>query len=327
MASRPKSKASSAIKTIALTGGTGFIGRHIIEVAREKGIIVRALTRRRLPAKAGVNWVLGDMSSTKALAKLIDGADAIIHTAGLTKALSWENFEKTNVGGSANLAQAIVDNRHEKPLHTLLLSSLSAREPQLSDYARSKSLSEQVMQLLLSEGKDTPLTILRPPAVYGPMDQEILPLIKTMKNGRVFIPANRTNRFSMIYAKDLAHAALACLGQKAAFAQCYELDDGAENGYIMEDLSQIAAEIFERPINSTIIPAWALKGFGHLVNLWALIKRQPQMLTRLKVNELLHNDWVAKNNKLNDTKFWQAEVKLDEGLDSTINWYKNQRLL
>ena len=244
----------------------------------------------------------------------------------MVKALSWNDFERINVEGSANLAQAILAQNTNDPLHTIHFSSLAAREPHLSHYARSKNLSEQVMQGLLG-GSDTPITILRPPAVYGPMDTELFPIIKSIGKGILPIPASKNNRFSMIYATDLANAALCAISQEQAYGQCYELDDGNAQGYKMEELGEIAANIFNRPVRNVIIPAWVLKTIGVMGSATATITRKPTMLSHLKANELSHPNWVASDNRMNDAEFWQAETNLKQGLESAINWYKKERLL
>ncbi len=313
-------------KTIALTGSTGFIGQHIIHQARLMGFDIKALCRQPQPEQDGVTWVSGDLHNIDALKELVSGVDAVIHTAGLVKALSWNDFERINVEGSANLAQAILAQNTNDPLHTIHFSSLAAREPHLSHYARSKNLSEQVMQGLLG-GSDTPITILRPPAVYGPMDTELFPIIKSIGKGILPIPASKNNRFSMIYATDLANAALCAISQEQAYGQCYELDDGNAQGYKMEELGEIAANIFNRPVRNVIIPAWVLKTIGVMGSATATITRKPTMLSHLKANELSHPNWVASDNRMNDAEFWQAETNLKQGLESAINWYKKERLL
>jgi nucleoside-diphosphate-sugar epimerase len=316
-----------AIKTIALTGSTGFIGQHIIQQARLMGFNIKALCRQPQAAQTGVTWVIGDLHNTAALKALVSGVDGIIHTAGLVKALNWDEFERINIEGSANLAKAILNlNTKTKP-HTVHFSSLAAREPQLSNYARSKNLSEQVMQALLGVDENTPLTILRPPAVYGPLDKELLPIIKAIKNGFLPILGDKENRFSMIYATDLAIASLKSLWQVEAYGQNYELDDGNIAGYKMEEFGAIASDIFARPLRKILIPNWFLKTIGYIGNVKASITRTPSMLTSLKANELSHPNWVCAHNRLNSTSFWQAETSLRHGLEKSINWYKKERHL
>lgn len=316
-----------SFKTIALTGSTGFIGQHIIHQARLMGFSIKALCRKPQPQIEGVSWVVGDLHDMNALNTLVSDVDCVIHTAGLVKALNWNEFERINIEGTANLAQSILALKKSSPVHMVHFSSLAAREPHLSHYARSKNLSEQVLIRLLGQNENTPTTILRPPAVYGPSDKELLPIIKSIGKGLLPIPGNKNNRFSMIYATDLADAALQSLSQTAAYGQCFELDDGKADGYTMEELGLVAADIFNKPVRKVTIPPWFLKTVGIFGNISGFITRRPSMLTSLKANELSHPNWVCAHNRLNETKIWQAQTELGAGLKQTINWYKEQSLL
>src|SRR3954462_770091 len=185
---------SRKIRTLAGTGGTGFVGSHLLRLALGQGYDVRALTRGWKPPEDEIAWVDGALDRPETLQKLATGADAVIHIAGLLTARDRGDFEQVNVGGTANIIDAARKAGVKRFIH---VSSLAAREPELSDYGWSKARSEQVVG---ARGLDW--TIVRPPAVYGPGDRETLELFKMAKRGLVFLPP--AGRMSVIEVSDLS---------------------------------------------------------------------------------------------------------------------------
>ena len=147
---------------LAITGGTGFVGSHVIDAALAAGHQVQALTRREQPQRDGLTWVAGDLASRDALKRLVEGADAVIHVAGTISARTAEGFEAGNVTGTLAMLAAATAGGLRRFVH---VSSLAAREPRLSLYGASKARAEELVR---SSGLDW--AIVRPPAVYGPGD-------------------------------------------------------------------------------------------------------------------------------------------------------------
>lgn len=191
----------TALPTLAVTGGTGFVGSHLLTAARAAGCQVRALTRGWRPSQPGIEWIEGTLDRPDSLIALCDQADAVIHIAGLINAPDRAGFEAVNVGGTA----AMVDAAHAAGVRRFLhISSLAAREPELSDYGWSKARSERVVA---ASGLDW--TIIRPPAVYGPGDRETFELFRMAKRGLVALPPK--GRFSVLHVEDLCRLLLALL--------------------------------------------------------------------------------------------------------------------
>ena len=322
MAKYPKKK-----HTIALTGATGFVGKHFIEMALLEGFSIRALTRNPQDDKVGVTWVEGDLANSKSISSLVKGTDTIVHLAGVVKSLNWKGFEEDNVKGTRKLCGAVKATfaKIKKKPNIIIVSSMTARAPWLSYYSASKRLAENEAQILLSE--NFKLSILRPPAVYGPGDAEILQLFKSFKIGFAPSIGMGGNRFSMIFVEDLAHAIISLSNPQPTSNQIYELDDGAENGYNMKDIAQIAECIFSRKIKMLPIPPFLLSLGGYINSAFAKVIHKPAMLTHLKANEIRHNDWVAKTNKLNGLNNWSPKTSISEGFKKTISWYKSENLL
>ena len=171
---------------IALTGATGFIGNRIARRLVADGCKLQALTRttsdRSRLSGLNIHWVEGALEDLDSLKRLVNGVDAVIHCAGAVRGATQAHFDRLNVDGAARLVQA-VSEQHPVP-RFLLISSLAAREPEISPYASSKRQGEVV---LAAKSGQIPWTVLRPPAVYGPGDREMLPLMQWMLRGIAFI--------------------------------------------------------------------------------------------------------------------------------------------
>jgi nucleoside-diphosphate-sugar epimerase len=301
----------------AITGATGFIGAVITRQLQQSGWAVRALVRapgagRRLEAR-GIQVVPGALSDPAALAALVTGVDAVIHCAGAVRGANWADFAAVNVDGTANLLQAL-DGRSAA---VVLLSSLAAREPGLSHYARSKRTMEDLLQ---GAGAPGECLVLRPPAVYGPGDRELMPLFNAMARGFAPLPAPQGARASMLYVDDLARAVLAWLMQARRSSGTFELHDGQPGGYSWEEIVGIAESLLGRRIRKLRLPDWLLGNWAGANLGLARVLRYAPMLTPGKLRELRHPDWVCDNASLRAVLDWQPRVRLREGLQLTCGW-------
>src|SRR6478735_5900674 len=190
---------------LAVTGGTGFVGAHLLDVALAAGHSVKALTRRPQGARAGVEWVSGDLADRGALEQLVGDADALIHLAGVITAPNSAAFELGNVAGTLSMLAAATAGGVHRFVH---VSTLAAREPKLSLYGGSKRKAED---LVMSSGLDW--AVVRPPAVYGPGDTETLELFRMAKLGLMLMPPK--GRVSLLHVHDLARLLLALAADAA----------------------------------------------------------------------------------------------------------------
>ena len=310
-------------RTAAVTGATGFIGGHVVEALARAGWRVRVLTRRipRFPDVA-VEAVIGSLDDAPALARLVADADAIVHVAGLVKARSRAEFFAANAAGTASLVAAALNNGRRPRF--LLLSSIAAREPQLSDYAASKRAGEAELVRL---GSGLPWSTLRPPAVYGPGDREILQFFRAVGRGIAVLPSARDARLSLIHAADLAAAAAAVLESPATVGAVYELDDGHSGGYGWGEIVDAAARHLDvRPVRIRV-PRLLLAGLGTANAGYHRLAGTRPMLTPGKVREILHLDWVCHDSRLTAATAWRPRVPLDRGFAETIAWYRENRWL
>jgi nucleoside-diphosphate-sugar epimerase len=220
-----------------------------------------------------------------------------------------------NVEGVKRLLQAL--ESQDNPPRLLSLSSLAAREPRLSFYSMSKYKGEQV---LVNEARRVVWNVLRPPAVYGPGDQEMLPLFRAMARGIAPVPGAVHARFSMLFVADLADAVLAWLQSDPAGSGIYTLDDGREGGYDWRGVAAIVEQVCRHRVRLLRVPAWALDIPAWLNRRASWIFGYAPMLTPEKLRELRHTDWVCDHAALHAATGWQPRVQLEEGLRRTPGW-------
>ena len=302
----------------ALTGGTGFLGRHMIRTLAERGWRVRMLTRRApdLPELADIEIELvpGDLHDAPALMRLCDGAEAVIHLAGLVKAKSRAEFFRINAVGAASLAAAW---RQTAPAARFTyVSSMAAREPLLSHYAASKREGE----IRLAEiGGARDWRILRPAAIYGAHDEETLKVLKLAAGPAQFMLNDAKARVTMIDVRDAA-AAIAELAAAAGGGATHELTDAQAEGYEWGELIRVAARALGREPRPVRIPALALRAIGVFGDGAAALTGSAEMLTSAKVREILHADWSSTPERQPEARLWRPTIPLNDGLKEMALW-------
>ncbi|EJL28020.1 nucleoside-diphosphate-sugar epimerase [Caulobacter sp. AP07] len=302
---------------VAVTGATGFLGRRLIKVLADDGWTVRILARRDIadPAWLGLEpqLVIGDLANTRALAALCDGAEVVVHVAGLIKASSRAVFDRANVEGSRQVALAA----KAAGARLVLVSSLAAREPQLSDYAASKRGGEDTAREIFGES----LTIVRPPAIYGPGDVETLRLFKMASEAAILPVLDPRARMAWIHADDAA-ARIAAL-VKTPRPGLYALSDNRPDGYGWRELMQTAAKAVGASPRLVRIPAWAIKSLAKLSKWASIATGKDTILTPGKARELLHADWaLSSNDPIPD--FPPTRYPLEEGFAQSVRWYRSE---
>lgn len=299
---------------IAITGGTGFVGSHLIERAVATGHQVRALARREQSARASVTWVPGALDRPDALARLVEGCDAVVHVAGIINGDA-QAFRLGNVVGTENMLDAASRAGISRFIHT---SSLAAREPQLSTYGWSKAESEEPVMAAGGEW-----TIIRPPAVYGPRDREMLELFRIARRGRI-VPLPPGGRLSIIHADDLCDLILACLDRPESHGRTFEPDDGRDGGWGTVELARAIGRAVGRRVLPLPLPRRLLEA-GVIAD--RLVRRDKAKLTRDRVNYFTHPDWTASPHARPPAELWHARIPTEEGLAATARWYGAHRWL
>jgi nucleoside-diphosphate-sugar epimerase len=301
------------VSILAITGGTGFVRTRLIALATEAGHHVRALTRREQAERNNIVWVRGDLEATAALAELGAGADAVIHVAGVVNAPDRDGFAHGNIQGTRNMLGAAAGAGVPRFVH---VSSLAAREPELSAYGWSKAEGDKLVQ-----ASELDWTIVRPPAIYGPRDMEMLELFKLARRGLALLPPG--GRLSVIEVGDLARLLLA-LAVSDDCKAILDADDGIEGGWSHADFGRAIGTAVGKRVAALALPRPLLMAGAHLDR---LVRGKGAKLTPDRVAYFCHQDWVIDAARRPPADLWQPQVPTPEGLAATAAWYRQQGLL
>lgn len=315
-----------------VTGGTGFVGAHLVRMLQERGDEVTCLVRS--PAKAevlgwqGVRIVRGDLDDPAALRQGCAGADVIYHVAGRISARDLHTFMAANRDGTAALLEAATDH---PPQRFVLVSSFAAAGPSapgqpidetrppspVTDYGRSKLAAEVLVRAM-----PFPWTIVRPPVVYGEWDREVLKIFKMVRTGFAAVIGDGSQELSLIYGGDLAEALWRAATSPAAARKTYFAAHPAV--VTSRELAcAIGRAVGERPRIVSVPPALArglLWTIGSLVQLTG----GSTLLSADKANEFLAPAWTARADALARDTGWAARTDLDPGLGRTAEWYRTR---
>ena len=298
---------------IAVTGGTGFVGSHALELALAEGRAVQALTRR-VAATEGPQpqWIPGTLADPAALARLCEGADAVIHIAGAVNVPTRADFAKANIAGT----QAVVDAAQAAGVRRLVhVSSLAAREPDLSDYGWSKAGAEQVVRASALDW-----TIVRPPAIYGPRDADMFEMFRAARWGVLPVPPRGSA--SIIHVADLARLLLASAqGGAELTGALFEPDDGRAGGWLHGDLARAIGAAMGRKLWAPALPGTLLKSAARIDR---LLRGDKARLTPDRARYMVHPDWVSSAENAVPANLWTARIATDVGLVQTADWYRSQ---
>lgn len=299
----------SARRPVLLAGASGFVGRHLQTHLLDLGYPVHALVRPASVRRAGIDArcrvIEGALDDIDLLRRALSEAGAVVYAAGTVRGRRADDFHAANVAGVASLIEALRASGTGLPL--VLISSLAASRPELSDYAASKRAGEA----LLDDAADLAWTILRPPAVYGPGDVEMRPLLDLVRRGVALRPGPPQQRLALLHAHDLARAVAACLDAAPVCRQrLFAIDDGKPGGY---GWAEIAAAVRARPVLQIGVPGALLRAVAGLNVLAAGALGYAPMLSPGKVRELQQPSWLCDNSPFTQATGWQPKIGLEQG--------------
>ena len=298
--------------TLAVTGATGFVGRALVERALAAGHTLRALTRRPQRPRDGVVWIDGALDRPESLATLVDGADAIVHVAGVVSTPTRAGFVAGNIDGTRAVLAAAGRAGVRRFVH---VSSLSAREPDLSLYGWSKAEAEALVQASRLDW-----SIVRPSGVYGPGDMEMRDLFRAARLGLALLPPRGI--VSLVAVDDLARLLLA-LAVRSVAPAIYEVDDGHPLTHAAM-AQAIGRAVGRRRIAKLHLPKPVLMAGARLDR---ALRGTGAKLTADRVGYLSHPDWSARTDLSPPPALWTPQIALEAGLAETARWYRANGLL
>jgi 2-alkyl-3-oxoalkanoate reductase len=321
---------------VLITGASGFLGSHVAEQLSEQGHSVVALVRptsniKFLSSLRGLELATGSVEDAESVRAAMKGVTAVVHAAGLVKARSEDEFVATNVTGTQNLLDAAREIAPELQ-RFVFVSSLAAVGPSLDGrpvpgdaeprpvtrYGRSKLAAER----LVSEARgDLKVTILRPPMIYGPRDNESFAFFQSV--ARRFLPylGDGRNTLSVIYASDAASACIRAIEADVPSGSAYFIDDGAV--YVWRDmLGEIEGAIGKRALVRLSIPFPIVRAAALVNEGVSRLTGKAVMLTRDKLNELSAPHWVCDASLARRDLGWEPKVSWTEGTRRAAAWYR-----
>ena len=312
---------------ILVTGASGFIGSHLVDLLRERGGEFRCLIRRNSSTQSlpSVSTAMADLATGEGLEEALRGVQAVIHLAGVTKALRAADYYAGNTRASEVLARAVCG----KPIRLVLVSSLAAAGPSptgepireetelrpISAYGKSKLEAERAVRALLPEA-----VIVRPPVVYGPRDTGVLQLLKPMSKGWSFEIGGGERWFSFIYVRDLVEALLACACHPQIDGKTYFVAHPKPVSW--SHLRATAASVMRRRVRVLRLPPALARTVGSCADAWSRVTGKPGVLSREKILEAQAMRWTCDPGRAAAEWGFAARTSIEDGLTMTLAWYK-----
>jgi dihydroflavonol-4-reductase len=319
-----------------VTGANGFVGSHLVEGLLHKGYQVRCLVRKtsnlRWLSGLMVDYAYGDIAEKNSLKEAVEDVDLVFHSAGMTKAKTKEEYFKANAEGTKNLVEACLEE-NPKLQRLIYISSQAAVGPgdderplnetapcrPVTYYGESKLEGERVV---LQRADQLPVTIIRPPAVYGPRDTDMLGFFKVANKGFRIAFGRGESFVSLVYVKDLVDGIILASENPKAIGQIYFIAD--DKVYSWKEAFKIIAKVLNKKTNPLRIPksfvfflAFLSENFSHLLGRTSVFNIQ-------KVKEITERYWGLDISKAKTELGFALKYSLDKGAEETVRWYKEK---
>jgi nucleoside-diphosphate-sugar epimerase len=321
---------------VLVTGASGFVGSHLVDMLVEQGWSVRCLVRSTSKLQylkhPQIQLAYGALDDSTDWNEALDSVDTVYHVAGTTFARRAKDYFTVNHKGTeAVLAGAL--KRRDQLKRFVYISSLAAAGPgrngkpvdedtppaPITPYGRSKLMAEEAVRAVSDV---LPVTIVRPPAVYGPRDYGIFEFFKAIKGGMFPMIGRRDKRVSLVHARDLAEGIILAGRSEAAIGRTYFIS--SEDDYSMRAVADLMAALMNKRAREIAIPKSVAYGIAVAAEAAAAVMRKPPVINRDKVNDLSQTCWSCSIERAKQELGYSPRVELEDGLRETINWYKRE---
>jgi len=320
-------------RSCLVTGATGFLGSHLVAALVEHGArvrcLVRSTSRRDFLPTLGVELVTGDVTIPESLPSAVDDVDYVFHLAGLIKASDPADYFRVNYLGTIALLEAC-RSRARQLQRVLIVSSLAAAGPSapgrpvteswpcrpVTPYGKSKLLAEQAASAYVSE---LPITIIRPPTIYGPRDRETLLLFRLVALGiRPHLPVR--GEISIVHATDLVTGILLAATHPAATGETFFIA-GDEILSFDEVISHLARAVGRQGL-TVPVPRWAVRASARAAEIMREVAGISLVFDRWKAVEILEGYWACSNERARRLLGFAPRIRVADGLAATAHWYR-----
>ena len=321
---------------VFLTGATGFVGSFLAEYLIEKKYEVRCLVRKESNLKwiadLDVECYYGSLSDKNSILHGIEGCDYVYHCAGITKALTEEDYFIGNFEGTKNLIDACLKYKDLKrlihissqaaigPSPTLIPIDESHKPNPLTYYGKSKLAAEDYVRKNI---KKLPITIVRPPAVYGPRETDILEFFKTVRTGIIPQLGGKEKYISLIHVRDLAKGIIMAGESDKSLGETYFIT--SPKPYAWEELARTTLKVLQKKGIKIPIPVAIMKGVAAVSEGISAFTKKPALVNHQKIIEMEQDFWICSPKKAKNDLGFEAEISLENGIRETIIWYKENK--
>jgi dihydroflavonol-4-reductase len=323
----------SALKAL-VTGATGFIGSHLVNQLIEQNYSIRCLIRRTSDTTwlrdLPIEYAYGDLFDHNALQKAVTGVDVVYHCAGITKARATEEYYRGNATGTKNILQAIIT--HQRGLKRFVhISSQAAvgpspsREPinetatphPITSYGKSKWMAEQACLSVMAR---LPITICRPPVVYGPRDKDVFEFFRTMNRGLQPLVGFKEKLVSMIHVSDLVRGCIMAGESERAVGETYFISSTRTFNWM--EIGEVTKKIMNRTVLRVKIPEFGVYAIAALAEVLSMFSRKPALINFEKAKDMVQDYWTCDSSKAKNDFGFVQRISLEDGIKDTVEWYR-----
>lgn len=334
----PLPPAPTPLKAL-VTGATGFIGSHLVDYLLKKNVSVRVLLRRSSDTKwlkdLPVEFEYGDLFDHEALRRAVTGVDYVYHSAGLTKAKTREEYFRGNTTGTVNILEAtekyapgvrrfvqISSGTAAGPSHGLDPITEDAPCKPITTYGLSKRAAEEACEArrgVLS------ITIVRPPAVFGPRDKDVFEFFHTMSKGLQPMVGMGEKYVSLIHVADLVRGFEMAASSPDTVGKTYFVT--SRELYNWRQIGDVTRDALGRPAFRLRIPEFGVYAIAAVAELLSKFSNKPALINFEKAKDMVQDYWTFSPVKAEKDFGFVQQISLEEGIRDTIAWYKSQKWL